>query len=108
MFYHARLGRYKKAFSTLQRFRDFKGSWKKIEGKGRGTGSGGGGGVGQRLTKPSVLYSRDIQRFNRLLSIKRFIHVASSYENLSEQNYTRKGNNLLGIVWGQRNWLSVW
>ena len=68
----------------------------------------GGGGAGQRLTKPSVLYSRDIQLFNRLLSIKRFTRVASSYENLSEQNYTRKRNNLLGIVWGQRNWLSVW
>ena len=69
---------------------------------------GGGGGGGQRLTKPSVLYSRDIHLFNSLLSIKRFTHVASSYENLSEQNYTRKGNNLLGIVWGQRNRLSVW
>ena len=38
-----------------------------------------GGGGGGRLTKPSVLYSRDIQLFSRLLSIKRFTHVASSY-----------------------------
>ena len=76
--------------------------------KKKDEGGGGGGRAKLRLTKPSVLYCRDIHLFNRLLSINRVTHVASSYENLSEQNYTRKGNNLLGIVWGQRNWLSVW
>ena len=81
---------------------------RKLKKKDEGGREGEGGGAGQRLTKLSVLYSRDIQLFNRLLSIKRFTRVASSYENLSEQNYTRKRNNLLGIVWGQRNWLSVW
>ena len=42
---------------------------------------GGSGEARQRLTKTSVLYSRDIQLFNRLLSIKRFTRVASSYES---------------------------
>ena len=54
--------------------------------------------VKRRSTVP--LYARDIQRFNRLLSIKRFTHVASCYEIFLE----KKVCNVLGFhVFGRPN-----